>query len=368
VICMQTLRSRHRSRYEDSLRRMVVLSGLQVLYFTGVHSLLANLWNGIGAILTLHRVRPPRPDSFQPNRGIEVTPHFLEQLIGALRRQGLELVSLGEMHRRLLTGGQKRFVCLTFDDGYRDNLVWAYPILKREKVPFAVYVPTSFPDRRGHNRWLTLESAIAEKDNVHLELEDRTHHFVCRTTAEKYAAFEAICQVLNTSSTQSEEQLQAIVAKLASEAGIDLGAHSTSVYMSWQELARLAADPLVTIGAHTVKHLYLRRLKEDVARSEMAESAVRIEAVLGFRPAHLSYPFGGRDAAGPREFALAEELGFETAVTSRPGVLFPEHRQYLTALPRISIHCTLQRPRYLKVLTSGVPTALWNGLHRVDVA
>ncbi len=73
-------------------------------------------------------------------------------------------------------------------------------------------------------------------------------------------------------------------------------------------------------------------------------------------------------AAGPREFALARELGFKTAVTTRPGVLFPEHRERLMALPRISLNGEFQRLRYLKVLTSGAATALWNRFQRVDAA
>ena len=54
------------------------------------------------------------------------------------------------MHRRLVEGDfGRRFVCVTIDDGYRDTLQWAYPILKAHEVPFAVYIPTSFPDRLG---------------------------------------------------------------------------------------------------------------------------------------------------------------------------------------------------------------------------
>jgi peptidoglycan/xylan/chitin deacetylase (PgdA/CDA1 family) len=138
--------------------------------------------------------------------------------------------------------------------------------------------------------------------------------------------------------------------------------------MNWQELSELAADPLVTIGAHTVNHPKLRKTAEPAIRHEMAESVARIEEMLGIRPVHFSYPFGDPTAAGPREFALARELGFKTAVTTRPGVLFPEHRDHLMALPRISLNGEFQRLRYLKVLTSGAATALQTRFQRVDAA
>ncbi len=78
-----------------------------------------------------------------------------------------------------------------------------------------------------------------------------------------------------------------------------------------------------------------------------------IEASLGKRPDHLSYPVGDRTSAGPREFKIAEELGFKTAVTTRPGVLFPEHRDHLMALPRISLNGEHQQLRYVRVLLVG---------------
>ena len=96
--------------------------------------------------------------------------------------------------------------------------------------------------------------------------------------------------------------------------------------MDWPEIAALAADPLVTIGAHTVNHPMLAKLPEKAVRAEMDLSRSVIEAALGTRPAHLSYPYGDPDSAGPREFTIAAELGFKTAVTTRPGVLFRRAR------------------------------------------
>ena len=136
---------------------------------------------GVGAILTLHHVRPPRPGRFQPNRLLEVTPRFLTRVVKDLRRSGVDLVSLDEMHRRLSEGDfSRRFVCLTFDDGYRDTMQWAYPILKEAGVPFAVYVPTSFPDRLGELWWLALEAVIARNDHIGLQIDGRNQHLRLR--------------------------------------------------------------------------------------------------------------------------------------------------------------------------------------------
>jgi peptidoglycan/xylan/chitin deacetylase (PgdA/CDA1 family) len=349
------------------LRQTIIRSGLESLYFTGAHIALRSFVEGVGAILTLHHVRPPRPGRFQPNRLLEVTPRFLSRVVKGLRRSGVDLISLDEMHRRMTEGNfSRRFVCLTFDDGYRDTLQWAYPILKEAEVPFAVYVPTSFPDRLGELWWLALEAAIARNSRIGLMIDGRDCKFDCRTVAEKRALFDELYWWLRGRPTEAE--LRSVVRNLAAFYHVDIAAFCNELCMSWTELAQLAADPLVTIGAHTVNHPMLAKLPKEAARSEIDLSRSVIEAALAVRPRHLSYPFGDRTSSAAREFDIAAELGFKTAVTTRPGVLFAEHSQCMTALPRISLNGEFQRMRYVRVLLSGTATAMWNGFRRLDAA
>jgi peptidoglycan/xylan/chitin deacetylase (PgdA/CDA1 family) len=100
----------------------------------------------------------------------------------------------------------------------------------------------------------------------------------------------------------------------------------------------------------------------------MLQGARVIAAQLGKMPAHFAFPVGTTDAAGAREFGIAAGAGFKTAVTTRPGVLFPEHARHLTALPRLSVNGAFQRMRYLDVLLSGAPSALLNRFRRVAAA
>jgi peptidoglycan/xylan/chitin deacetylase (PgdA/CDA1 family) len=350
-----------------SLRQTIIRSGLETLYFSGAHVALKPLLGGVGAILTLHHVRPPRPDRFQPNHLLEVTPRFFERVIKYLRRAGIEIVSLDEMHRRLSEGDfGKRFVCLTFDDGYRDTLHYAYPILKAAAAPFAIYVVSSFADRLGELWWLALEAVIANNNRIGLMIAGRNRTFDCTSVAEKRALFDELYWYVRSRPTDAETH--AIVRDLAACYRVDMAALCAEHCMSWQELAELAADPLVTIGAHTVNHPMLAKVSEDTVRSEMNLSRSVIEAALAVRPQHLSYPVGDRSSAGAREFRIAAELGFKTAVTTRPGVLFREHRTHLTALPRISLNGEFQRLRYVRVLLSGSATAMWNGFRRAEAA
>ena len=349
------------------MKKAAVKSILEGLYFSGAHLALRPWLGGVGAILMLHHVRPPRRDAFQPNRLLEVTPQFLDRVLASIRRAGIDIVSLDEAHRRLTEADfRRRFVCLTLDDGYRDNMTYAYPVMKKYDAPFTIYIPTSFPDSVGDLWWMTLEYAIARHTRIGLRMDGKDLSYECETTEQKYALFDHIYWWLR--GIEDEEEMRRAVRDLGSRYGVDADGFCKDECMTWAELAELAADPLVTIGAHTVNHIMLKKASDDVARTEMRMSSATIEAALGIKPKHFAYPVGDRTSAGPREFRIAAELGYATAVTTRPGVLFPEHRAHLTALPRISLNGEYQRLRYAKVLMSGAATSLHNRLRRVDVA
>jgi len=104
-----------------------------------------------------------------------------------------------------------------------------------------------------------------------------------------------------------------------------------------QQLAKLAADPLITIGAHTHHHPVLSRLPGVALRHEIGRSRELLEAWLKHPIEHLAYPFGGNAQACKREFSAARELGFKSAVTTRLGHFHKFHGKHLLALPRVAI-------------------------------
>ncbi|MBO0741819.1 MAG: polysaccharide deacetylase, partial [Hyphomicrobiaceae bacterium] len=70
--------------------------------------------------------------------------------------------------------------------------------------------------------------------------------------------------------------------------------------------------------------------------------------------------------AGPREFDLVKELGLKTGVTTRKGLIHPRHASELTGLPRVWLDGDYQKQRYVKVLLSGAPFALFNVVQRAS--
>jgi peptidoglycan/xylan/chitin deacetylase (PgdA/CDA1 family) len=350
------------------LRNAAIRAGLEALYFSGAWKVFGPLSSGIGTIFTMHHVRPEGSAAFRPNALLEIEPAFLETLIEYLRYKKVDLVSLAEVRRRLREQDyNKRFVAFTLDDGYRDNLQYAWPIFKKHDVPAALFIASSFPEKQGFLWWTLLERVIASTDRVEIEMHKGiTRVFDCATPGAKQYVYQQIYWWLR--GLGDENELRAALTTLCTRYHVDPLGPCKDLCMDWSEIKRLADEPLITIGAHSVSHSMLKKWDADTVRHELKQSADDIERALGKRPADFAYPVGDKTSADAREFSLAREAGYELAVTTRPGVVFPEHREHMTALPRISLNGYYQKLRYADVLRSGVPFSLGTGFRRLDVA
>lgn len=347
---------------KDSVLRAV----LDTMYWSGLYRLMAPITAGCGVIFMLHRVRPASPkDAFAPNAALEVTPEFLDGVIRLVKRRGYDIVDLDEAKRRLTSHSRGRFAVFTFDDGYADNFDIALPIFERHKAPFAVYVTTGMMDGTADIWWLILEEALAHAQSIRTRIGSEEYALPTRSSAEKQAAWDTIYWPLRDVSIAERRDC---VAALAEAAGVSVPGIFAAVTVNWPRLREVAKNPWLAIGAHTLTHPPLAVIEEKAARVEIVESKRRIEAELGKPVRHFAYPFGDHASAGGRDFVLAREAGFDTAVTTRRGPLFPDHASHLHALPRVSLNGNFQAMRYTALFLSGAPFALWNKGRKLDVA
>jgi peptidoglycan/xylan/chitin deacetylase (PgdA/CDA1 family) len=218
-----------------------------------------------------------------------VTPDFLDAVLDQVQEAGLDIVSLDEAVRRLPEEDERRFVCFTFDDGYRDNLEYAHPLFKKRSLPITLYVPTDYPDGDGELWWIALEEIISRAGEIELCRNGALWKLPAGTVQEKYRAYDEIYWWLRLIDEAMQRQ---IVRTLADRYEIDMAADCRRLIMDWDEIRTMAADPLVTIGAHTKGHFAISKLSAPRALEEMTGSAERIERELGSRPIHFAFPYG----------------------------------------------------------------------------
>lgn len=348
-------------------RQLAIDAGMGFFRASGAYRLAEPYTRGLGAVLMFHRVRPRLEQAFEPNQPLEITPEFLNAALTRLSQRGVDIVSLDAALTRLRDGerGARPFVVLTFDDGYRDLVEHALPILERHRAPFVSYVTAGFAEASARLWWVELEEAIRRLARFDVVAGGRRFLRESASADEKWSVFAELYGQLRAG---GEEELLRVVTALGAQARLEPLALTRRLCLGWDELRVLARHELATIGAHSLTHARLAKLDWASAIAEMTQSRERIEAELGVVAAHFCYPVGDPTSAGRREFELASALGFTSAVTTRPGMIFPEHSDHLFALPRLSINGRHQSLSALDVLLSGAPFALMNGGRRVLAA
>ncbi|WP_210485158.1 polysaccharide deacetylase family protein [Microvirga antarctica] len=324
--------------------------------FAAINAIGADRWLrpftlGSGMILMFHHVRPWQRNAFSPNASLEITPEFLALTVEVLRREGIDIIPLDDLPSRLNPGeSQRPFAVLTFDDGYRDNLTYAAPVLRALNAPWTLYVVDDFARGHGSLWWLDLERAIAAGKDISVLLNDRTFRFQTGSLKQKYAAFNTLQRMLKAG---PETQLHRVMSELRQRFTLDPDALVRDLCADWDELRSLAQDPHVTIGSHTLTHPILSRCGARKSEAEIFDSKDRIEASLGRPVRHLAFPHGDAGSAGLREFRLSRESGYDTAVTTRAGHIFAGSQADFWALPRVSINGLHQSEQALRALLSG---------------
>jgi len=253
---------------------------------------------------------------------------LFEYSLNWLQQEGWSIVSLDDCLEKLASNDQShRYAVLTFDDGYRDNASVALPILERHNAPFMVYVPTGAPTRSMQSWWLGLRKLFLSRDKVAIDALGRQFH--CSDFRSKMSALAEV-----TKWVHQDYRRGAMLAPTFKQNGMSLAELNDAYFLDERELAILARHPLASIGGHSTSHMALTTLDSTSVRAELAGNRDYLENLLQLSVRHVAYPYG---ACGPREEHLANEMGFQTAVTTRQARLYDQTVNCF-ALPRIGIY------------------------------
>jgi len=278
------------------------------------------------SILNYHRVlsardplRPFEPTAVEFSRKMEVLARCFNPL-------GLaEALTLMQQNKL-----PKRAVCVTFDDGYADNLQVALPVLQRWRIPATVFVSSGYID--GSSMWndRIIESVRqwVEKGNARLDLSALAlgvHN--CANTYDCLGTIERLLEKIKYCSTDKRQSLVEEIEK-------KVGASSEPLMMSRKELQELFFSG-VSIGAHTHNHPILSGLSEADSQWEISTSKALLESWLQAPVDYFAYPNGRFD----RDYGLLQQeqvklLGFKAALSTNPGAA--SERSNIWQLPRFT--------------------------------
>lgn len=308
---------------------------------------------GRGVIFTLHHVRPKSHHDFDPNAHLEILPEFLETAICVAKEAGLVPIHLSDLPNRLANDKpSQRYMCFTLDDGYKDNALHAAPIFGKHNVPYSIFICPGFVTRSRTMWWQTAAIILQNTSQITFDFGNGVIQLNVSSIAAKQAAFQKIATLVETI---DENQAVARIDALARSLSIDPLAIIEQELMTERELNQLLADPLCSLGAHTMTHRNLARISNADLENEI-ERSCKIVSEYASKPVDsFAYPYGWARAAGTREFDNVKDHGIKVAVTTQPGVIKSTDTANPTGLHRISLNGHFQSKRYVAALISGIP-------------
>lgn len=234
--------------------------------------------------------------------------HYLSQ-----RYEFISLERLIQFIRSKETLSQ-RSVVITFDDGYKDNHTYAYPILKRYNVPATIFLTSGHINTGALFWWDKVGYVVFNTALESLDL-SQLGAYSLRSTKDRLRAISNITAKINE---LSEEQKKLALGKLEILAGIsvpsDLG---KQLILSWDEVREMSENG-ISFGAHSVTHPILTKVSLEEANEQIIKSKQLIEKELGQDIKAFSYPNGAPGDYNDNIKRILYEQGFTCAVAGMP--------------------------------------------------
>ncbi|MHC4941797.1 MAG: polysaccharide deacetylase family protein [Planctomycetota bacterium] len=277
---------------------------------------LANRLNPCGrvTILTLHCVGHPKGSDYLPSY-MKLSEKRFDHLLGSLARS-FDMIGLKEALQRLETGEKgSNCVVITLDDGYRDNLTHALPLLKKHGVPATIFLEAGAVDRRSltwiHKFFFTDRC----KDSAYIadEYARRTHDEGLSKRLRAAILQEedmeyAVKRILKYEADRIERDQ--IFDSLFKESGGDEQQALDAAYLNWDEVKTMAREEGISFGCHTVSHPILSSLTKEETRLEIREARKLIEEHTGLAVDTFAYPWGRPWDFNDETVEVLKEEGF----------------------------------------------------------
>lgn len=225
----------------------------------------------------------------------------------------------------------KKIATVLFDDGYKDNIDVAAPILSKYKCPASFYVVTDCIDRNIPTWTYIIDNVFAKTRKERIELE---YEFV----PDKFRAFALSSSASLVKEVKPWLKKLSNVNRLLVLEGIFRQCDDVPVpagkMMNWEEVRQLANAGFI-IGSHSHTHPMLASLQnENEIAEELKISGDKIKNELGSFPYSISYPIGSFDQ---RVISIARSQGYKYGLAVEQQ-FYKSDAQNLYQIPRVELY------------------------------
>ncbi len=260
-------------------------------------------------ILCYHGIEDD-PDPCRNYDGLRVAPRMLRDQLEVIARSYTPM-HVADMVEAVAEGRPlaEDAVAVTFDDGYKDNIDLAVPLLNQFGVPATFYVATGFIDGTYEPWWQRFRAAVGSCRRASLDIGGRVWD-TSTTQAKLHLLREVECTLKRL---PDDERIRVI--RDVEERGAGASWAGPSPAISWDELRSLVRSGF-HVAAHTVHHVSLPDMEPARAEEEIERSVLRVRSETQAQCTTFAYPYG--DATSSAVDVL-RRLGVKGAVTAEAG-------------------------------------------------
>jgi len=297
-------------------------------------------------VLLYHRVNKGEED-FSFISSVRVSVKNFEKQIEYISQE-FKAIHLRDIYNYILHGKKlpKNAIAITFDDGYKDNYTYAFPILKHYGIPATFFLITGYINSRKIPWWDRLFYFIlkSKKEFFSANIKEKMR-FCIRTNKERQ---KVASYLLSLFQLFRPEEIEKFLERLANELEIDSKIDLTSsLFLNWEEIEEMKNYGM-DFGTHTCNHINLSLIsnKKDF-EYQVVNSAKLIEDKIKLPGNLFSYPYN----IAPEEIKpLLKESGFLCACAGENPKSSKGNR--FLEMPRISIFD--EPPYMISLRVSGV--------------
>ncbi len=240
-----------------------------------------------------------------PNKHLFIPKSNFRDQIYFLKENNIDVISLDELYEKNFK--PKKFsVVFTFDDGYKDNLEIAYPILKENNFPFTIYIVPKILIETPWVWWLELWSQLENRDIVFFKNEKIN----IDTEIKKTHFFLRIKKKIKLLKVEDQKILIKEIFNLQKITDM------SKYFLNISEIKHILKDKLVTIGSHSNDHLSLKNFQKKEVFDQISDSKNYLEKTFNINIRHFSYPYGQIQDISFNEHEILKDLKFSTSVTT----------------------------------------------------
>ena len=271
-------------------------------------------------IFVYHRVNDDR-DPFFYAMPVSRFRAEMEYLVKNFHVVSLDQVAGGQ----LPSNGNKYSVAVTFDDGYRDNFLHAFPILQKLGIPATIFLTTGYIDS-GELPWydqVRLAFKLTKQPRIGLgEIGGPDSRL-----ETDHQRLQALAYTLNWLRGLDETSRAKLLVEVFRALRVSAPLKLPNTLLGWDEIRHMSRQG-ITFGAHTVTHPVLATLPVSRLQEEIVGSKKTVERRLQRSIEHFAYPFGKKEDFSSDAKQVVRTAGFLTAVTTISGVNDPEQDRY----------------------------------------